>query len=163
MDSWWLGLRLLLLLSVANISPIVLKSMLGDQWNTPIDFGRSFTDGRPLLGASKTWRGLAAAMLGATVIAPVLGFAPEVGTLAALMAMTGDAIASFTKRRLAIPTSGQAFGLDQLPEALLPLLVLRQLLGLSWPVLLMVLLAFALLETPLARLSHRLGLKDRPY
>ena len=163
MDTWWLGLRLLLLLAVANISPIVLKGMLGEQWNTPIDFGRPFTDGRPLLGASKTWRGLAAAMLTGTVVAPVLGFAPELGTLAALLAMTGDALASFAKRRLAIPTSGQAFGLDQLPEALLPLLVLRPMLGLPWPVLLVVILAFALLETPLARLSHRFGLKDRPY
>ena len=163
MDSFWLGLRLLLLLSVANISPIVLKGMLGARWNAPIDCGRLFLDGRPVLGPSKTWRGVAAAVLGGTVAAPVLGFAPELGAVAALLAMAGDAIASFFKRRLAIPSSGQAFGLDQLPEALLPLLVLRPRLGVPWPVLLGVLLAFVLLETPLARLSHRFGLKDRPY
>ncbi|HEY1231074.1 MAG: CDP-archaeol synthase [Frateuria sp.] len=107
MDTWWLGVRLLLLLSVANISPIVLKGMLGDQWDTPIDFGRLFVDGRPVLGTSKTWRGLAAAVLTATVAAPVLGFAPELGALAALLAMVGDAIASFTKRRFGIRPAGR--------------------------------------------------------
>lgn len=163
MDTWWLALRVLLLLSAVNIAPIVLKGMLGEQWSTPIDGGRLFIDGRPLLGPSKTWRGVAAAVLVGAVAAPMLGFAPETGALAALLAMTGDASASFAKRRLAIPSSGQAFGLDQLPEALLPLLVLRPLLALPWSALLAVLLAFALLETPLARLSHRFGLKDRPY
>lgn len=163
MDTWSAGLRVLLLLSVANIAPIVLKGMLGEQWNTPVDFGRTFVDGRPLLGRSKTWRGVAAALLAGTVAAPVLGFAPELGALAALLAMVGDALASFVKRRLAIAPSGRAVGLDQVPEALLPLLVLQPLLGLPWPVLAGVVLAFALLETPLAWLSHRFGLKDRPY
>ena len=163
MDTWWLALRVLLLLSAVNIAPIVLKGMLGDQWNTPIDNGRLFIDGRPLLGPSKTWRGVAAAILAGSVVAPVLGLAPELGAAAALLAMAGDAMASFAKRRLAVPPSGQAFGLDQLPEALLPLLVLQPALGLRWGAAAVVVLAFALLETPLARLSHRFGLKDRPY
>ncbi len=163
MDAFWLGVRLLLLLTAANGAPILLKRMLGDGWSTPIDFGRRFPDGRPWLGPSKTWRGLAAAVAACTVVAPALGFPPHVGALCGLLAMTGDALSSFIKRRLGIVPSGQSFGIDQIPESLLPLLALQHLLGVPWLVIAGVVLAFLLLETPVAWAFHRLGLRDRPY
>lgn len=163
MDEAWLGLRLLVLLTVANSAPILLKRVLGTRWAPPLDGGLQWRDGRPLLGPSKTWRGLLGATLAAAAAAPLLGFAVAAGALAGLFTMLGDALASFTKRRMGIPSSGQAFGLDQVPEALLPLLVLRQSLDLPWMVVAGVTIAFLLLETPAAWLSHRLGLRDRPY
>lgn len=163
MDSFWLGIRLLLLLTAANGAPILLKGMLGEYWRTPIDFGRTFVDGRPWLGPSKTWRGLAAAVTACAVVAPVLGIPPDVGALFGLLAMTGDALSSFVKRRLGIVPSGQSFGIDQIPESLLPLLVMQHALAIPWPVTAGVTLAFLLLETPVAWLFHRLGLRDRPY
>lgn len=163
MDEIWLGLRLLLLLTAANTAPIALKRMLGRRWDAPIDGGHRFLDGRPWLGPSKTWRGLAAAVLACMLLGPVLGFSPDAGALAGLLAMAGDALSSFLKRRLDVPPSGRAFGIDQIPEALLPLLALRASLDLSWALVAAVALAFLLLETPAARLSYRLGLRDRPY
>lgn len=163
MDDVLLGLRLLLLLAAANVAPIAGKRLLGTRAAWPVDGGLRFVDGRPLLGASKTWRGLLLGTAAAALLAPLLGFTAAAGAMAGLSSLAGDLLASFTKRRLGVPSSGRAFGLDQVPEALLPLLVLRETLGLSWPVVAGVTLAFLLLETPAARLSFRLGLRDRPY
>ena len=77
--------------------------------------------------------------------------------------MLGDALSSFVKRRLNIASSGRATGIDQIPEALLPLIVIRGVLELSLPEVAAITLAFFVLEMPLARLFFRLGLRDRPY
>lgn len=77
--------------------------------------------------------------------------------------MLGDALSSFVKRRLGIESSGRATGIDQIPEALLPLIVVRGALELSLPEVAAITLAFFVLEIPLARLFFRLGLRDRPY
>lgn len=158
-----LGLQLLLLLATANTAPLIAKRLFKEQWSCPLDGGLQFVDGRPLLGASKTWRGVLAALLLCTLFAPLLGLSLGVGALMATGAMVGDAIASFIKRRLAIPPSGQAYGLDQVPEALLPLLLVQQALPVSLLMVAALTLLFLLLEPPLARWSHRIGFKDRPY
>lgn len=77
--------------------------------------------------------------------------------------MLGDALSSFVKRRIGIASSGRATGLDQIPEALLPLLAVYTTLGLTYLEVVSITLAFFLLEIPAAWLSFRLGLRDRPY
>jgi CDP-2,3-bis-(O-geranylgeranyl)-sn-glycerol synthase len=162
-DDFWTALRLLLLLAVANTAPLVAKRLFGARWTTPLDAGLRFLDGRPLLGASKTVRGLVAATLATALAAPLLGLPAATGAVLGLGAMLGDALASFTKRRLGTPPSGRATGLDQIPEALLPLLLLQRTLDLDLLQIAGVTLAFFVLEIPLARLAHRLGLRDQPY
>jgi CDP-2,3-bis-(O-geranylgeranyl)-sn-glycerol synthase len=162
-DELWLALRVLVLLTIANNAPIAAKLLFGSRWDHPVDNGLLLVDGRPLLGASKTWRGVIAAVLLSGLLAPALGFAPAMGALIGALAMAGDMLASFTKRRLGIPSSGKSFGLDQLPEALLPLLPTREALGLSWLLVAAVTLAFVVLERPAARLSHLVGWRDTPY
>ncbi|MEJ8826550.1 hypothetical protein WKW80_31770 [Variovorax humicola] len=39
MQDLWLGARLLLLLAVANITPIAAKDLLGARWAWPLDGG----------------------------------------------------------------------------------------------------------------------------
>lgn len=163
MDGFWLGVRLLLLLTLANFSPIVAQRFLGDRWAAPLDGGLRWRDGRPLLGRSKTWRGLLAAIAASTLGAPLLGFSFAAGALAGAAAMAGDALASFLKRRLGIASSGRAFGLDQLPESLLPLWALQPVLNLSLPLVIGVCVAFVLLEPPAAKLAHRWGWREQPY
>ena len=163
MDEIWLSLRLLLLLGVANGAPIVAKRLLGDRWNTPLDARVRFVDGRPLLGAGKTVRGVIAAVIATAFAGWALGIAWSLGALIGAAAMTGDALASFVKRRLGVATSGRAIGLDQIPEALLPLLVVQSALDLSMVQILGVTTAFFVLGLPLARLAYRLKLRDRPY
>ncbi len=77
--------------------------------------------------------------------------------------MLGDAIASFIKRRLGVVPSGRATGLDQIPEALLPMLMVQSTLGLTYIQIAAITLVFFVLEIPLAWASYRLGLRDRPY
>jgi len=163
MDAWWESLRLLLLLGVANIAPIAAKRLLGERGQAPIDAGLRFFDGRPLLGPSKTWRGLAAALVLTTPAALLLGLPAAVGALLGAGAMAGDALSSFIKRRLGIASSGRATGLDQIPEALLPLLLVAGMLDLSWLQIVAVVAIFFVAQIPLAHWSHRLGLRDRPY
>lgn len=116
-----------------------------------------------LLGPSKTIRGVVAAVAATTLGALVLGMPAPVGALVGEGAVLGDAIASFIKRRLGAAPSSRATGLDQIPEALLPLLATKSLLGLTFLQITAITSIFFVLEIPLGWLSHRLGLRDRPY
>lgn len=163
MDDLWLSVRLLILLGVANSAPIAAKHLLGTRWSAPLDAGWRFVDGRPLLGPSKTVRGFVAAVVGAAFAAALLGFSLGLGAEVGALAMLGDALSSFVKRRLGIAPSGRATGIDQIPEALLPLLAIGSTLALSLLQIALITLAFFALEIPLARLLFRLGLRDRPH
>ena len=163
MHDLWLSAQLLLLLAIANSAPIVAKRLLGTRWAWPLDGGMRLRDGRPLLGPSKTVRGVVAAVVACMICAQLLGLPMVVGALTGAGAMAGDALSSFTKRRMAIEPSGQAFGIDRGPEALLPLLAVKGLLDLSLLDIAAITLAFVVLEGPLARLAHRLGLREKPY
>lgn len=163
MDGIWLGLRLLLLLGVANSAPIVAKRLLGDRWAAPLDLGLNFVDGQPLLGPGKTIRGVVAAVVATAPAAWALGISPQLGALIGVVSMAGDALASFVKRRLRVAPSGRATGLDQVPESLLPLLAVQGQLDLSMAQILAISAAFFVLEIPLARWAFRLGLRERPY
>ncbi|HZP88935.1 MAG TPA: CDP-archaeol synthase [Burkholderiales bacterium] len=163
MADIWLGFRLLVLLGVANASPLIVARLLGSRWNWPCDGGLRFIDGRPLLGRSKTIRGVIAAVVATAVVAPVVGLSFGLGALIGAAAMLGDLLSSFTKRRLGIAPSGRATGIDQIPESLLPLLAVQGPLDLSWTQILAVTAVFFALEIPLARLFYRLGLRSTPY
>ena len=163
MEDLWLAFRLLCLLGIANGAPIFAARLLGDRYSAPLDGGARFVDGAPVLGPRKTVRGVIVAMLASALGAPLLGVPMVLGVQIGAAAMAGDALSSFVKRRLGIPPSGRATGLDQIPEALLPLLVVRSALDLSLAQILGVVIAFFALERPVARLFYRLGIRNRPY
>ena len=156
-------IHLLLLLFIANGSPILARRFLGERFDRALDGGRMLADGRPLLGASKTLRGIVSALLVTMLAAPLLGVSWIVGLLLAVFAMLGDLSSSFLKRRLGLPPSSMALGLDQIPESLLPLMVCRPLLELSWAQVLWLTLAFFVLELILSQLLYRLGIRKHPY
>lgn len=162
-SALWLGLQLLLLLGAANIAPILAKRLLGSWGGAPVDGGLRFFDGRPLLGPSKTWRGLIVAVALTALAALAFGLPATIGALIGAAAMAGDMLSSFVKRRFGIASSGKATGLDQVPEAMLPLLAVQGTLQLSLGMIAGVTLAFFLLALPLARWSHRIGLRDQPH
>lgn len=155
--------ELLILLAVANGTPVFAKRMLGQRLAWPLDGGSSFLDGRPLFGASKTVRGVLLAILAATVCAVLLDLAWTVGALAGGGAMVGDLLSSFAKRRMKLRASSRCVLVDQVPESLLPALLCRDALGLgAWDVL-AVTLVFFLGEILLSRVLYRLHLRDQPY
>ncbi len=159
----WPILQSLVILTLANTAPVVAKKVFGARFSHPVDGGLTFFDKRPLLGSSKTVRGLVVSVLATAAGAPIVGVEPAVGAFMAAAAMAGDLLASFVKRRLNFSPSSQALGLDQLPESLLPLLVGWQALSLTGVEIVVVLTIFFIGELILARLFYRLGLRDQPY
>lgn len=154
---------ILLLILLANGAPLIVGYLLSNRWQTPIDGGRFHHDGYRLLGPSKTWRGLVSALLACTLAAPLIGFSPQVGFLVALTAMLGDLISSFGKRRLGLRSSAVAMGIDQIPEALLPaVLVGGVYLNLTAADIAVVVLGFVLVELLSNRPLYRLGIRKLP-
>lgn len=156
-------LKLLILLVAANGAPIIARLLLRDCCTWPIDAGLTTARGNPLLGPSKTWRGLVSAVALSAAIAPLMGISWYWGAAIGALAMLGDLLASFIKRRLGYPSSSQAIGLDQIPESLLPLLAVAPLFGLRvWSVCI-VILAFSVVVPLLSRLFFLLGIRRHPY
>lgn len=124
-QSLWLFLPAYL----ANMAPVFVGG------GTPIDFGRSWKDGRRILGDGKTWRGLLLGPVASTaLVAVVLLYARTLGPLSrwgftdwgglpwvllfayflGLGALTGDAVESFFKRRMGKQRGEMWLGFDQL-------------------------------------------------
>ncbi len=154
----------------------------------PIDGGRLFRDGRPVLGPGKSWEGFIIGVVSGVCVgclqyltAPVLldiieqhlilplELYPIVlvtilqGFLVAFGALIGDLIGSFTKRRLNISRGNTAPVLDQLD-----FLVVALLLGMLLNPLPLIFIGFLLLVTPLIHLlanvvGYLLKLKQVPW
>jgi len=122
-----------------------------------------FFDHRPLLGRSKTIRGVVASVALATLAAPAAGLPLTIGATIGMAAMAGDIFSSFVKRRLGMASSSQALGLDQIPESLLPLLAVQPALSLDVSEIVLVTAFFLVGELVLSRLLYAVHLRDRPY
>jgi hypothetical protein len=158
-----LTFKLLLLLLAANGTPVLLHKVLGTRWAWPVDGGTRFRDGRPVFGTSKTWRGLLGAVLLTGAAAALIGFPFWLGAVFGGCAMLGDLFSSFLKRRLGVPPSGMALGLDQMPEALFPLLAVRGELALGAGYIAWLVLTFLILELVLSRILYSLHIRDQPH
>ena len=156
-------LKLLLLVVIANGAPILAQKVFKDRFNQPLDHGIRFFDGRPLLGPSKTYRGVLASIAVTLIVAAILHIPLVTGGLFALFAMLGDMLSSFIKRRLGIDTSKMALGIDQVPEAIIPLLILRSELQLDLVEILIIVAAFFLLELPISRILYKLHIRQTPH
>jgi CDP-2,3-bis-(O-geranylgeranyl)-sn-glycerol synthase len=155
--------QLLVLIIVANGTPVVAKKIMGDRLAQPLDGGARFIDGRPLLGASKTLRGVLLALVVTALVAPIIGIEWHVGLLVGAMAMAGDLFSSFVKRRMGLASSSQAMLLDQIPESLFPMLAGGGVYGLGAIDIGAGVVVFFLGEVVVSRLLYRLRLRDRPY
>jgi CDP-2,3-bis-(O-geranylgeranyl)-sn-glycerol synthase len=80
-----------------------------------------------------------------------------------MVAMGGDLFSSFVKRRMKLPASAKATGLDQVPESLFPAVACKNLLSLSVMDILACTLVFFVSEVILARVFYKLHFRDRPY
>jgi CDP-2,3-bis-(O-geranylgeranyl)-sn-glycerol synthase len=117
----------------------------------------------PLFGKSKTIRGVVASLAVTVATAPIVGLAWTTGFLVGATAMAGDLLSSFLKRRLDLPPSSKATGLDQVPESLIPLLACRAVIDVSAADIVVAAGLFFVGEVIFARLFYTLKLRDRPY
>jgi CDP-2,3-bis-(O-geranylgeranyl)-sn-glycerol synthase len=147
----WLVSHLVLLLIIANGTPALLGLLLRSRWNRPLDNHCRFLDKRPLLGASKTLRGLIGSVLVTALLAPLFELSVLEGARFALLAMLGDLASSFIKRRLDIASSRSVPLLDQLPESLLPLWGMHTVLGASAVEIALAVMIFTVIDLLLSR------------
>ena len=156
-------LQLLVLMTLANGTPIVAKKIFGPHFCFPLDAGTVFFDGRPLFGPSKTIRGILISVLITTATAPLIGLDLTIGAIVAGAAMAGDLFSSFVKRRLNYPPSSQALGLDQVPESLFPMLACSDALSLTIADIALGVGIFFIGALILSRFLFRAHLRDEPY
>ena len=155
--------KLLVLLTVANGTPVIAAKFLGNNSALPLDGNVTLSDGRPLFGSSKTLRGVLLSILLTTACAPLIGLDWKVGSVVALTAMIGDLFSSFVKRRLGMDNSSQFTGLDQIPESLLPLLVCMFLLPLTALDVVIATVIFFVGALIVSRILFKLNIRERPY
>ena len=135
-----LSLELYVMLVLANGAPVVAARILGERWDQPVDGNRLWSDGRPMLGKSKTWRGLVSGCLACALFSLVAGLGFLFGALFGFLGLLGDMISSFIKRRMGLQSSARALGLDQIPEAALPMILATFWLPVGWESALLVVL-----------------------
>ena len=155
--------QVLVLLAVANSAPVILKNIFGETAAWPLDFDCRLKDGQPLLGKSKTIRGVVSAIICTAGSAPLIGLDWWIGALTAAGAMAGDLLSSFIKRRLAMRPSGMAPGLDQIPEAFFGALAARAAVEIGLADITIITLAFFCGQVIVSRGAHAIGLRHEPY
>lgn len=193
-DSLLHALWIFLPAYVANMSP-VFSAKLVPRWSAPIDRQRLHRDGRRVLGDGKTWRGLAGGALSAGLTAVALAYAARgffadqdfgrsagvpaasiflFGATVGLLALVGDAVESYLKRRRGKERGAPWIPFDQLDFVLFglagfavaaPLLqdwVWREVFG-DWIVLATIVLGTPILHLLVNRIGYWLKLKDVPW
>lgn len=156
-------IHLLILVITANASPILLRKLLNDRFNYAVDGNKLFPDGYRILGESVTWRGIIIAIIMTSMVALLLSYSWVIGLLVGVYAMLGDMIASFIKRRLGMASSSMAPLLDQIPESLLPALMLQYQFGLDGRSVVILVVLFIVLELMLSYIFYKLGVRRHPY
>ena len=153
----------LILLIVANGAPIITRNLFGHRGAFPVDCHLLFRDSRPLVGPSKTWRGVASSVIATAATAYLMGLSALTGAMVGLLAMLGDLTSSFIKRRLGFKPSSRAVGIDQLLESLLPTLALRHLYGFTLSEVGLIVVLFFAVELTVSWPLYKLKIRDRPY
>ncbi|GGE53386.1 hypothetical protein GCM10011533_02270 [Streptosporangium jomthongense] len=158
-----ISLELFVMLVLANGAPVVAAKVFRQRWSAPVDAGLNWFDGRPLLGKSKTWRGIASGTLSCALFALATGPGFVFGLLFGLLALAGDLVSSFIKRRLGLNPSARMSWLDQVPESALP-----ALLAVGWGLIggwaaLVIVVVFTLANMWISPLLYRLGIRRQPH
>lgn len=135
-------LKIVLFLLWCNFLPPLSNFIFGERFSFPLDAHIKWFDNKPLFGPHKTLRGLLFAVVGGALCFQLLGVDLQVAGVAALLAMAGDLLSSFIKRRLVIKSGDSAPLLDQFFEGLFPVLYLQSHLFLTWKEVVLVLAIF---------------------
>ena len=104
---------------IANIAPIIVKKI--NLFDYPVDANKLFY-GQPLFGRNKTFRGFVFGSIFAAIVSQLTLGNLKFGFFTGLLALLGDLIGSFMKRRLEIKPGDMCIPLDQIDWSILPLL-----------------------------------------
>jgi CDP-2,3-bis-(O-geranylgeranyl)-sn-glycerol synthase len=163
----------------ANMAPVFAAKILGSKFAYPLDFNLKFK-GQPLLGKNKTWRGLIAAVLVATVIVYLqkISFYSLLqgfclidyslinvwvwGVLFGLGVILGDAVKSFFKRRANLKPGDKSLPWDQI-DFLGALILIHLVYQPSWLIILIIIIISPLLPMAANWIGYKLKLKKVPW
>ncbi|MGQ9530324.1 MAG: CDP-2,3-bis-(O-geranylgeranyl)-sn-glycerol synthase [Candidatus Bathycorpusculaceae bacterium] len=145
----------------ANAIPVLTGGGL------PIDFGKNFFDGKPILGKNKTFRGFFSGLIVGTAVGflEIIFFNYHIffGLLLSLGALFGDLTGAFLKRRLGMAPGDLLPIIDQIDfivGAILFSLPL-QMLDLNLAITVLIITPPIHLLTNFA--AYKLGLKSNPW
>ena len=156
------SLQILVLLWGINLVPVLLAYLMEEKWDTPVDRGARFFDGRPLFGSHKTVRGVVGGIVAGGVGGLILNLPLWIGVVMGTLSMAGDLLNSFTKRRLG-KAEGQAFPvMDQFLEGALPLGFLIAIAQVSLAGGIVILLIFVVTAHAGAKFLHQV-LRAEPF
>lgn len=152
-------------------------------WNTPMDGGLTFR-GQRLLGANKTWRGIVAGIITATLtlwaqqwlvqhahwaaaaggsvhyaVLPTL----VLGPLFAVGALGGDAVESFFKRQRNLPPGQPWHPYDEMDTIIGSCIATAPVVALSAQQYIIALLLFPALQFLISSAGYLLRIKARPF
>jgi len=147
----------------ANAAPVIAGGGL------PIDLGRKFTDGKPIFGKNKTFRGLFVGLLVGTGVglleSEIFNLPLMFGFLLSLGALFGDLTGAFLKRRLGIAPGNLLPIVDQV-DFVVCALIFSLLLSpslLTWELALTVLFITPPIHLLTNFAAFKLGLKSNPW
>jgi CDP-2,3-bis-(O-geranylgeranyl)-sn-glycerol synthase len=155
--------ELLLLIIVANGTPVIISYLFHHHASLPVDFGLMLSDKNPCFGTNKTWRGLLSSIIVTALLAKLLGFDYLTGLQVSFLAMAGDLFSSFIKRRLGHKAGSRFLFLDQVPESLLPAWFLMKEFSLDLRQVVMLVAAFFIIEQALSFILYKLGVRKHSY
>lgn len=174
MDTLRLFFKILILLWTINLMPVLLAFFFEDKWNTPLDRGMRFIDGKPFFGSHKTLRGVLGGILAGILFGAMAKIPLWVALPAGILSMLGDLLVSFVKRRFKLVEGADVPVVDQMFEGALPFAVLAPSYGLSFAMGFALTLSFiitayfgsqflnrVLLATPFSGYSRKLRSKIR--
>jgi CDP-2,3-bis-(O-geranylgeranyl)-sn-glycerol synthase len=92
-----------------------------------------------------------------------MGLGWKVGVVIGTLSMAGDLFSSFLKRRMKLPPSSRALGLDQVPESLFPLLACQGILALSVTEVVTAVAIFFVGDVVFSPLFYKWKIRKRPY
>jgi CDP-2,3-bis-(O-geranylgeranyl)-sn-glycerol synthase len=150
----------------ANALPVITGGGL------PLDFGKSFIDGKPIFGRNKTFRGFFSAL----VVGTAVGFAEnaflnypknvqgfQFGFLLSFGALLGDLTGAFIKRRLGLAPGELLPVIDQIDFIVGALLFAFPLGIVSWELTFVVLIITPPIHLLTNFAAYKLGLKNNPW
>ena len=145
----------------ANAVPVIAGG------GRPMDFGKNFFDGKPVLGKNKTFRGF---FFGLTVGVAVglvewvlFGYPFLFSVLSPLGALLGDLAAAFLKRRLGIAPGGLLPIVDQVDFVIGALLFSLPLSMIYWELAVAVIIITPPIHLLTNFLAYKLKLKKKPW
>ncbi len=147
----------------ANAIPVITGG------GRPIDFGKRFSDGKPIFGKNKTFRGLFSGLAVGTAVGFIESLVFEYhmlfGLFLSLGALFGDLVGAFVKRRLGLAPGDLLPIVDQVDFIIGAILfsVPICLPTLSWQLVIAVLIITPPVHLLTNFAAYKLGLKSNPW